>query len=229
MWVILKFTQALYASRTNACAFKIFSPLFFPGVIPVTSSELTAVNFPSFHVTPLKLMVSPTSVAAVPVGNSSALTSSHPVPVQNPSSAVVNFTLQHLGLISPGMQVSASPGPGTVPVSPRIEAVSVTPENAGTQQGRATKYDVSVLGQNQTNGQSVAVTGAQQVRVFPFIFFLRLLSPQYQHHGRLTFAFLLWESDEIKGLPSFQTQEECPRSPFYGVIMSFLSHLSKNN
>ncbi|XP_026971012.1 transcription factor E2F8 isoform X3 [Sagmatias obliquidens] len=132
------------------------------GVIPVTSSELTAVNFPSFHVTPLKLMVSPTSVAAVPVGNSSALTSSHPVPVQNPSSAVVNFTLQHLGLISPGMQVSASPGPGTVPVSPRIEAVSVTPENAGTQQGRATKYDVSVLGQNQTNGQSVAVTGAQQ-------------------------------------------------------------------
>ncbi|XP_026971011.1 transcription factor E2F8 isoform X2 [Sagmatias obliquidens] len=108
------------------------------------------------------LMVSPTSVAAVPVGNSSALTSSHPVPVQNPSSAVVNFTLQHLGLISPGMQVSASPGPGTVPVSPRIEAVSVTPENAGTQQGRATKYDVSVLGQNQTNGQSVAVTGAQQ-------------------------------------------------------------------
>ncbi|TKC39630.1 hypothetical protein EI555_007985, partial [Monodon monoceros] len=132
------------------------------GVIPVTSSELTAVNFPSFHVTPLKLMVSPTSVAAVPVGNSSALTSSHPIPVQNPSSAVVNFTLQHLGLISPGMQVSASPGPGTVPVSPRIEAVSITPENAGTQQGRATKYDVSVLGQNQTNGQSVAVTGAQQ-------------------------------------------------------------------
>ncbi|XP_057408142.1 transcription factor E2F8 isoform X2 [Balaenoptera acutorostrata] len=108
------------------------------------------------------LMVSPTSVAAVPVGNSPALTSSHPVPVQNPSSAVVNFTLQHLGLISPGVQVSASPGPGTVPVSPRIEAVSVTPENAGTQQGRATKYDVSVLGQNQTNGQSVAVTGAQQ-------------------------------------------------------------------
>ncbi|XP_057606100.1 transcription factor E2F8 isoform X2 [Hippopotamus amphibius kiboko] len=132
------------------------------GVIPVTSSELTAVNFPSFHVTPLKLMVSPTSMAAVPVGNSPALTSSHPVPVQNPSSAIVNFTLQHLGLISPGVQVSTSPAPGTIPVSPRIEAVSVIPENAGTQQGRATKYDASVLVQNQTNGQSVAVTGAQQ-------------------------------------------------------------------
>nr|XP_018892968.1 transcription factor E2F8 [Gorilla gorilla gorilla]XP_030872267.1 transcription factor E2F8 [Gorilla gorilla gorilla]XP_055210942.1 transcription factor E2F8 [Gorilla gorilla gorilla] len=132
------------------------------GVIPVTSSELTAVNFPSFHVTPLKLMVSPTSVAAVPVGNSPALASSHPVPIQNPSSAIVNFTLQHLGLISPNVQLSASPGPGIVPVSPRIESVNVVPENAGTQQGRATNYDSPVPGQSQLNGQSVAVTGAQQ-------------------------------------------------------------------
>ncbi|XP_012381109.2 transcription factor E2F8 isoform X2 [Dasypus novemcinctus] len=108
------------------------------------------------------LMVSPTSVAAVPVGNSPALASSHPVPVQNPSSAIVNFTLQHLGLISPSVQVSSSPGPGTVPVSPRIEAVSVLPETSGTQQGRATRYDSPVLGQNQPNGQSGAVAGAQQ-------------------------------------------------------------------
>ncbi|XP_065384465.1 transcription factor E2F8 isoform X2 [Macaca fascicularis] len=108
------------------------------------------------------LMVSPTSVAAVPVGNSPALASSHPVPIQNPSSAIVNFTLQHLGLISPSVQMSASPGPGIVPVSPRIEAVNVVPENAGTQQGRATNYDSPVPGQSQPNGQSVAVTGAQQ-------------------------------------------------------------------
>ncbi|ELK37580.1 Transcription factor E2F8 [Myotis davidii] len=132
------------------------------GVIPVTSSELTAVNFPSFHVTPLKLMVSPTSVAAIPVGNSPALSSSHPIPVQNPSSAIVNFTLQHLGLISPSVQVSASSGPATLPMSPRIEAVSVVPEHAGTQQGRAIRYNSPVLGQNQPNGQSLAMMGAQQ-------------------------------------------------------------------
>ncbi|XP_074257324.1 transcription factor E2F8 isoform X2 [Saimiri boliviensis] len=108
------------------------------------------------------LMVSPTSVAAVPVGNSPALTSSHPIPIQNPSSAVVNFTLQHLGLISPSVQMSASPGPGLIPVSPRIEAVNVVPENAGTQQGRATNYDSPIPGQSQPNGQSIAVTGAQQ-------------------------------------------------------------------
>ncbi|KAM6174037.1 transcription factor E2F8 [Erethizon dorsatum] len=134
------------------------------GVIPVTSSELTAVNFPSFHVTPLKLMVSPTSVAAVHGGNSPALASSHPIAVQNPSSAIVNFTLQHLGLISPGMQVSASPGlgSGTIPVSPRIEAISIVPENAGCQQGRATSSDSPVPGQSQPNGQSVTVTGTPQ-------------------------------------------------------------------
>ncbi|KAM5248571.1 transcription factor E2F8 [Ctenodactylus gundi] len=134
------------------------------GVIPVTSSELTAVNFPSFHVTPLKLMVSPTSVAAVPVGSSPALASSHPVPIQTPSSAIINFTLQHLGLISPSVQVSASPGSGTraIPVSPRIEAVSVVPENAGTLQGRTTSYDSPIPGQSQPNGQSVAMTGSQQ-------------------------------------------------------------------
>ncbi|XP_032096858.1 transcription factor E2F8 isoform X2 [Sapajus apella] len=108
------------------------------------------------------LMVSPTSVAAVPVGNSPALASSHPIPIQNPSSAIVNFTLQHLGLISPSVQMSASPGPGLVPVSPRIEAVNVVPENAGTQQGRATNYDSPVPGRSQPNGQSIAVTGAQQ-------------------------------------------------------------------
>ncbi|XP_012509709.1 PREDICTED: transcription factor E2F8 [Propithecus coquereli] len=157
--------ESILSSKENSGALspnhRIYSSPI-AGVIPVTSSELTAVNFPSFHVTPLKLMVSPNSGAAVPVGNSPALTASHPVPIQNPSSAIVNFTLQHLGLISSGVQVSANPGAGIIPVSPRIEAVSVLPENAGTQQGRATSYDSPVPGQSQPNGQSVTVMGAQQ-------------------------------------------------------------------
>ncbi|CAK6449276.1 unnamed protein product [Pipistrellus nathusii] len=157
--------ESLLPSKENSGTFspnhRIYSSPI-AGVIPVTSSELTAVNFPSFHVTPLKLMVSPTSVAAIPVGNSPALTSSHPIPIQHPNSAIVNFTLQHLGLISPSVQVAASSGPGTLPMSPRIEAVSVVPEHAGTQQGRATRYNSPVLGQNQLNGQSIAVMGAQQ-------------------------------------------------------------------
>lgn len=159
----------------------------------MASSELTAVNFPPFHVTPLKLMVSPTSVATVPVGNSPALNSSHPSPAQNPSSAIVNFTLQHLGLISPSVQMSASPGPGagTVPVSPRVEAASVIPDNLSFRQGRATNHDSPVLGQSQVNGQSVAGAGPQQVRVFAFnlkiglklegVLFLLLLPPKCWH------------------------------------------------
>ncbi|XP_008069130.1 transcription factor E2F8 [Carlito syrichta] len=157
--------ESMLSSKENSCTLSPNHRIYGPpltGVVPVTSSELTAVNFPSFHVTPLKLMVSPTSVAAVPVGNSPAPTSSHPIPIQNPSSAIVNFTLQHLGLISPSVQVSASPGPGIIPVSPRIEAVSVVPENAGTQQARATHCDSPILGQNQPNGQSATMTGTQQ-------------------------------------------------------------------
>lgn len=175
----------------------------------MTSSELTAVNFPSFHVTPLKLMVSPTSMAAVPVGNSPALTSSHPFPMQNPSSAIVNFTLQHLGLISPSVQVSASPGPGTVPVSPRIEVVSVVPENAGAQQGRATRYDSPVPGQNQPNGHSIAVTGAQQVRAFPFSLLLPgVIKSQISVSWETCFFALLWkgkgwENKEMECMPAF--------------------------
>ncbi|XP_043827714.1 transcription factor E2F8 isoform X3 [Dromiciops gliroides] len=139
------------------------------GVIPVTTSDLTAVNFPTFHVTPLKLMVSPTSVGSVPVVNSPSLPSSSPsVPVQNPSSAIVNFTLQHLGLISPGVQVSANAGTGSVPASPRIEPVSAPPENTGVQQGKVTKHESPVPGHCQLNGQSIAVAaGHQPVPVTP--------------------------------------------------------------
>ncbi|XP_049636968.1 transcription factor E2F8 [Suncus etruscus] len=157
-------TESILSSKENSGSFspnhRIYgSPI--TGVIPVTSSELTALNFPSFHVTPLKLMVSPTSVATVPVGNSPALTSSHPVPVQNPpSSAIVNFTLQHLGLLSPSVQVTASPVP--IPMSPRVEAVSVALDSTGIQQGKATISNSPVAGQSQLSGQSVSGSGAQQ-------------------------------------------------------------------
>lgn len=173
-------------------------PLFFSGVIPVTSSELTALNFPSFHVTPLKLMVSPTSVATVPVGNSPALTSSHPVPVQNPpSSAIVNFTLQHLGLLSPSVQVTASPVP--IPMSPRVEAVSVALDSAGIQQGKATISNSPVAGQSQLSGQSVSGSGAQQVSVSLCHFFF-----SWWLNGETCWSFSLKrEGMEVRRLKSW--------------------------
>ncbi|XP_074086461.1 transcription factor E2F8 isoform X2 [Macrotis lagotis] len=153
-----------HKENTGACSptNRIYnSPI--TGVIPVTTSDLTTVNFPTFHVTPLKLMVSPTSVGTVPVVNSPSLPSSnHSIPVQNPSSAIVNFTLQHLGLISPGVQVSANSGAGSIPVSPRIELVSAPSENTGLQQGKVTKHESPVPGHSQLNGQSITVAAGQQ-------------------------------------------------------------------
>ncbi|XP_065448682.1 transcription factor E2F8 isoform X9 [Chrysemys picta bellii] len=134
------------------------------GVVPVTASEFTAVNIPAFHVTPLKLMVSPSSIAAAPVVNSSCLNSSHSNPVQNPSSSILNFTLQHLGLIPAGVQVSPNPVLQPVPISPKPEHVSPVSENVSLQQGRVFKNE-SQITECDLNGKSGAVIPLQQTTV----------------------------------------------------------------
>uniref|UniRef100_A0A663F460 Transcription factor E2F8 n=1 Tax=Aquila chrysaetos chrysaetos TaxID=223781 RepID=A0A663F460_AQUCH len=91
------------------------------GVIPVTASELKAVNIPAFQITPLNIMLSPTSIAAAPVLSNSCLNSSNTSSAQNPSSSVLNFTLQHIGLIPAGVQVPANPVLQHMPVSLQSE------------------------------------------------------------------------------------------------------------
>ncbi|KAM6133597.1 transcription factor E2F8 [Phoenicopterus ruber ruber] len=108
------------------------SPL--AGVIPVTAPELKAVNIPAFHITPLNIMLSPTSIAAAPVLSNSGLNSSNTSPAPNPSSSVLNFTLQHVGLIPAGVQVPASPVLQHVPVSSQPENVSHSSENVSLQE-----------------------------------------------------------------------------------------------
>ncbi|XP_075423295.1 transcription factor E2F8 isoform X2 [Ascaphus truei] len=95
---------------------KIFtSPI--AGVIPMNASELS--NFPSLHMTPLNLMVSPGSVPAVPIVSqaSQPVPPGHCVSSQSPSPAMFGFTLQNRDLISPGAPFSDGPQP--VAVSPR--------------------------------------------------------------------------------------------------------------
>uniref|UniRef100_A0A8C0FUA0 Transcription factor E2F8 n=1 Tax=Bubo bubo TaxID=30461 RepID=A0A8C0FUA0_BUBBB len=99
------------------------------GIIPVTASELNSVNIPAFHITPLNIMLSPTSIAAAPVLSNPCLNSSNTSSAQNPSSSVVNFTLQHVGLIPAGVQVPANPVLQHVPVSSQPENVSHSSEN----------------------------------------------------------------------------------------------------
>ncbi|NXR04626.1 E2F8 factor, partial [Sagittarius serpentarius] len=109
------------------------------GVIPVTASELKAVNIPAFHITPLNIMLSPTSIAAAPVLSNSCLNSSNTSSAQNPGSSVLNFTLQHVGLIPAGMQVPANPLLQHAPVSSQPENVSYSSENRNLQEEKVSQ------------------------------------------------------------------------------------------
>ncbi|XP_010141463.1 PREDICTED: transcription factor E2F8, partial [Buceros rhinoceros silvestris] len=104
------------------------------GVIPVTAPELKAVNIPTFHLTPVKIMLSPTSVAAAPVLSNPCLGSSSTRAAQKPSSSVLNFTLQHVGLIPAGVQVPANPFLQHVPVSSQPEHGNCSSENTNVQE-----------------------------------------------------------------------------------------------
>uniref|UniRef100_A0A8C0C4A3 Transcription factor E2F8 n=1 Tax=Buteo japonicus TaxID=224669 RepID=A0A8C0C4A3_9AVES len=106
------------------------------GVIPVTASELKAVNIPAFQITPLNIMLSPTSIAAAPVLSNSCLNSSNTSSAQNPSSSVLNFTLQHIGLIPAGVQVPANPVLQNMSVSLQPENVSYSSENMNLQEDK---------------------------------------------------------------------------------------------
>ncbi|KAM6274793.1 transcription factor E2F8 isoform 2-T2 [Porphyrio hochstetteri] len=104
------------------------------GVIPVTAPELKAVNFPAFHITPLNIMLSPTSIAAAPVLSTSCFNSSNTSSAQNPNSSVLNFTLQHVGLIPAGVQLPANHVLQHVPASSQPENVGHSSENTNLQE-----------------------------------------------------------------------------------------------
>ncbi|XP_021258950.1 transcription factor E2F8 isoform X2 [Numida meleagris] len=104
------------------------------GVIPMIASELKAVNIPAFHITSLNIMLSPTSVAAAPVLSNSHLSSSNTSSVPNPSSSLLNFTLQHVGLIPAGVQVPANPVLQHVPIPSKPESINCSSGNTTLQE-----------------------------------------------------------------------------------------------
>ncbi|NXJ02998.1 E2F8 factor, partial [Psophia crepitans] len=134
------------------------------GVIPVTASELKAVNIPAFHITPLNIMLSPTSIAAPPVLSNSCLNSSNTGSAQTPNSSVLNFTLQHIGLIPAGVQVPANPVLQHVPVSSPPENVSHSSENINLQEEKVRKNSLH-LGCGRLSGKRSAVMPLQQPSV----------------------------------------------------------------
>lgn len=93
------------------------------------------------HITPLKVpyaVAVPSSVASLPVVSqaniSSFVSSSHRFPSHSPSPGILNFTLQNLGLINPGMHFSVSRGPSMMTASPEQAASLAVRTNL--QQGK---------------------------------------------------------------------------------------------
>uniref|UniRef100_A0A669R1G1 Transcription factor E2F8 n=1 Tax=Phasianus colchicus TaxID=9054 RepID=A0A669R1G1_PHACC len=108
------------------------------GAIPEMTSELKAVNIPAFHITSLNIMLSPTSIAAAPVLSNSHLSSSNTSSVPNSSSSLLNFTLQHVGLIPAGVQVSTNPVLQHIPIPSKPESVNHSSENMTLQEEKNT-------------------------------------------------------------------------------------------
>ncbi|XP_031463202.1 transcription factor E2F8 isoform X2 [Phasianus colchicus] len=129
---LIPLTQCTYHSNKAAL------PNRERGAIPEMTSELKAVNIPAFHITSLNIMLSPTSIAAAPVLSNSHLSSSNTSSVPNSSSSLLNFTLQHVGLIPAGVQVSTNPVLQHIPIPSKPESVNHSSENMTLQEEKPT-------------------------------------------------------------------------------------------
>ncbi|XP_039217392.1 transcription factor E2F8 isoform X2 [Crotalus tigris] len=97
------------------------------GQIPVTS------NFPTFHITPLNLMVPPPSVATTSSGNGTvASVQVNPTPPQ--STLVLNIMLQQLGMMPANVQMSTDHLHQSAFICQGAEHVSPVPVSVGLQQ-----------------------------------------------------------------------------------------------
>ncbi|NXU19752.1 E2F8 factor, partial [Pardalotus punctatus] len=131
------------------------------GIIPMPASEVKTVNIPAFHITPLNIMLSPNSIAAAPVLSNSCLNSSSTSSAPNPSSSALNFMLQHIGLISAGVQVPANPVLQHVPVSSQSEYISHSSGSTNVQEGKVSK-NILQLNCGGLSGNYSAVIPLQQ-------------------------------------------------------------------
>uniref|UniRef100_A0A8D2LAI5 Transcription factor E2F8 n=1 Tax=Varanus komodoensis TaxID=61221 RepID=A0A8D2LAI5_VARKO len=147
--------DVLLVSSIKLCTSEPLFLFLIIGGIPATS-DLTAVNVPALHIAPLSLMLPPSAVAALPVLDSTALASAHASPVQVPDSSMLNFTLQHLGLIPTSIKVSADQGLGPALIFPGAECVTSVPRSEGLKQGKTLQNILPARGQQ--NGHPLSST-----------------------------------------------------------------------
>ncbi|NXJ09369.1 E2F8 factor, partial [Odontophorus gujanensis] len=104
------------------------------GVIPMTASELTAVNIPAFQITSLNITLTPTSIATAPVLSNSCLNSGNVSSVPNPGSSLLDFALQHGRLIAAGVQVPPNPVLQHIPTPLQPESINHSSQNVTLQE-----------------------------------------------------------------------------------------------
>nr|XP_015193945.1 PREDICTED: transcription factor E2F8 isoform X2 [Lepisosteus oculatus] len=128
------------------------------GALPVMSSELTPTSFTS-HAT-FQHPSPSVSLASFPVINQSSPSFASGQHVNSPSPAILNFTLQNLGLISAGIPQGASPGTVATP----LEQASPVPGHLSFQPGGMIfiKPMSPVPVQPQMPGQHVTLISLQQ-------------------------------------------------------------------
>lgn len=131
----------------------VFSFFFAIGRIPVTS------NFPTFHITPLNLILPPPSVATTSSGND-AVESVLVNPTPPQSTLVLNIMLQQLGMMPANVQMSADNVHRSAFICQGAERVSPVPVSVGLQQVTVLLRDYQDL-----HGELVPTT-PQEVRRF---------------------------------------------------------------
>ncbi|MBN3326065.1 E2F8 factor, partial [Atractosteus spatula] len=143
--------------KASASNHKAYQPPV-TGALPVMSSELTPTNFTS-HAT-FQHPSPSVSLGSFPVINQSSPSFASGQHMNSPSPAILNFTLQNLGLISAGIPQGASPGTVAAP----LEQASPVPGHLSFQPGGMIfiKPMSPVPVQPQMPGQHVTLISLQQ-------------------------------------------------------------------
>nr|XP_034973122.1 transcription factor E2F8 isoform X2 [Zootoca vivipara] len=113
---------------------------------------------------PVNLKLPASSVATVPVVNGTAVASDQADSIQAPSASVMNFTLQHLGLIPANLQMSANQVLGSGPVCQGAEHASLVSKSVGFKQDKAVQNVLPPYG-DELNGKSVSAASLQPATV----------------------------------------------------------------
>nr|XP_060621580.1 transcription factor E2F8 [Anolis sagrei ordinatus] len=194
---LLSETTVSSSEKTESCVEqKTYSSPIADG-IPVTPNS-TKIHFPTLQLMPLNLMV-PSSVATVSVTNGPAVALSRAAPMQAPSPSLLDFMLQHAGLMPASIQASANQVFDSALVCQRAEHVTAVPRSVSMKKRKALQ---NVLPKDSSwfNGKSVPTTILKPTAVSA--------APSDSHKGSESVIKMSCESSFIPGFCSSSCESD---------------------